>query len=317
MQTDIVYFKDARNMEEVDDNSVRLIITSPPYWNVKDYSLNGTQDLKHTEKIDGQIGDVDDFEKYIDEMVPVWKECERVLKPNGRLCVNTPLMPIAKEVLTTHYNRHIVDINAGIEHSILHKTGLFLFDMYIWNRTNWSKNLVWGSFPHPPNLFVRNAIEFITIYVKDGVPDPVSKEIRAKSKLSQSKFLEFTKQVWDLPVPNKADKAYGKHTAIMPKEMAERLVLLFSFYNDIVLDPFCGSGTTLEVAQRFKRKYIGYEIYESYKNVIKNKLDQLMIPFKNNDPRMVTEKSLFCKACNKFISPEFSFCPFCGKRREN
>jgi site-specific DNA-methyltransferase (cytosine-N4-specific) len=274
MKTDIVYYKDARKMEEVDDNSVRLIITSPPYWNIKDYSLNGTQDKSHSEHIHGQIGDITDYNEYINEMLSIWKECERVLMPNGKLCINVPLMPAKKEDLTTHYNRHLFDINSDIEQSILNGTNMFLYDMYIWNRTNSSKNLMFGSYPYPANFYALNNIEFITLYVKDGTPEPVDEHIKEKSKLTKEQFVEFTIQVWELPVPNKGDKAFGKHSAIMPKKIVERLVILYSFWGDVVLDPFCGSGTTLEVAQRLGRSYIGYEIYRSYEKVINNKLNE-------------------------------------------
>src|SRR3989338_165105 len=106
-----VHFKDARNMKELPDNSVQLIVTSPPYFNIKDYSLDGYQKNKRAEKIKGQIGDISDYKKYIEEMLSVWKECERVLRPNGKLIVNTPLMPMLKKNLDTHNNRHIFDIN--------------------------------------------------------------------------------------------------------------------------------------------------------------------------------------------------------------
>ena len=128
--------------------------------------------------------------------------------------------------------------------------------------------------------------------------------------MKQKDFLEFTKQVWNLPVPNKADKAYGKHTAIMPKEMAERLILLFSFCDDIILDPFCGSGTTLEAAQRLGRKYVGYEIYKSYKKVINNKLDQTTLPL------IMDKTDISCQSCGYILQPEFNFCPLCGKELE-
>lgn len=272
METDIVHYKDARHMKEVDDNFVRLIITSPPYWNIKKYDLDGSQESQHSEKAEGQIGDIKDYDEYLNEMLKIWKECERTLKPNGKLCINVPLMPAEKKVLNTHHNRHIFDINSGIEHSILNNTNLFLYDMFIWNRTNSSKGLIFGSYPCPPNFYAQNNIEFITIYVKDGKLEKISEEIKEKSKLTQDQFIEYTKQVWNLPVPNKGDKAFGKHSAIMPREIAERLIILFSFYKDIILDPFCGSGTTLDAAYKLGRKYIGYEIYRHYKKVINNKL---------------------------------------------
>ena len=92
-----IFFKDARKMDELPDNSINLIVTSPPYFNIKDYSLDGYQKNKKCEKTDGQIGDINNYKDYINEMLLVWKECERVLKPNGKLCINAPLMPMLKK----------------------------------------------------------------------------------------------------------------------------------------------------------------------------------------------------------------------------
>lgn len=268
-----VYFKDARKMKELPDNSVQLIVTSPPYFNIKDYSLDGYQKNKKTKKAVGQIGDISDYQKYIDEMVLVWKECERVLKPNGKLIINTPLMPMLKKNLVTHYNRHIFDINSDIEHSVLHKTGLFLMDVYIWNRTNPSKKLMFGSYPYPRNFYAQNTIEFITVFVKDGIPENnLPKKIKEQSKLTQKEWVEFTKQIWNIPIPGKGDMAFGEHSAIMPEEIVRRCVRLFTFVGDVVLDPFTGSGTTLKVAKELGRNFVGYEISKSYKDIIKLKL---------------------------------------------
>ncbi len=268
-----VYFKDARKMKELPDNSVQLIVTSPPYFNIKDYSLDGYQKNKKTKKAVGQIGDIADYQKYIDEMVLVWKECERVLKPNGKLIINTPLMPMLKKNLVTHYNRHIFDINSDIEHSVLHKTGLFLMDVYIWNRTNPSKKLMFGSYPYPRNFYAQNTIEFITVFVKDGIPENnLPKKIKEQSKLTQKEWVEFTKQIWNIPIPGKGDMAFGEHSAIMPEEIVRRCVRLFTFVGDVVLDPFTGSGTTLKVAKELGRNFVGYEISKSYEDIIKLKL---------------------------------------------
>jgi site-specific DNA-methyltransferase (cytosine-N4-specific) len=268
-----VFYKDARSMSEIPDGSVHLIVTSPPYFNIKDYSKDGYQVNKITEKKEGQIGDIEDYKQYIKEMLKVWKECERVLKPNGKLVVNVPLMPMLKKDLNTHYNRHIFDINADIEHSILNGTNLFLYDIYIWNRTNPSKELMFGSYPYPRNFYAQNTSEFITVYVKDGKADNyLPEEIREKSKLTENEWTEYTKQIWNIPIPGKDDIAFGKHSAIMPEEIVRRCVKLFTFIGDVVLDPFAGSGTTLKVAKELDRNYVGYEIMETYKNTIEQKL---------------------------------------------
>ncbi len=268
-----VFFKDARKMSEIPDNSVHLIVTSPPYFNIKDYSKDGYQKNQISDKKKEQIGDIQDYKKYIDELLLVWKECERVLKPNGKLVINVPLMPMLKKDFNTHYNRHIFDINADIEHSILNNTNLFLYDIYIWNRTNPSKNLMFGSYPYPRNFYAQNTSEFITVYVKDGKPDNnVPEEIKEKSKLTEREWVEYTKQIWNIPIPGKDDIAFGKHSAIMPEEIARRCIKLFTFVGDIVLDPFAGSGTTLKVAKELERNFVGYEIMETYKPIIEKKL---------------------------------------------
>jgi len=180
------------------------------------------------------------------ELLIVWKECERVLKPNGKLIINTPLMPMLKENFNTHYNRHIFNINGDIENSILKNTKLFLYDLFIWNRINPSKRLIFGSYPYPRNFYAQNTIEFINIFVKDGIPvNNLSVEIKERSKLTEKDWVEYTKQIWNIPVPNKKDIAFGKHLAIMPEEIVRRCVKLFTFESDLVLDPFTGSGTTL------------------------------------------------------------------------
>lgn len=271
--TDKVFFKDARKMTELPDNSVQLIITSPPYFNIKDYSLDGHQKIKNAKKEKGQIGDISKYEKYIDEMAIIWKECERVLKPNGKLIINTPLMPMLRKNMTTHYNRHIFDINSDIEHSVLSKTNLFLMDVYIWNRTNPSKRLMFGSYPYPRNFYAQNTIEFITVFVKDGKPENnLPKKIKDASKLTQKEWVEFTKQIWNIPIPGKGDLAFGEHSALMPEEIVRRCIRLFSFVGEVVLDPFAGSGTTLKVAKELKRSFVGYEISKSYEKIIMLKL---------------------------------------------
>ena len=271
-----VFYKDARKMTELPDNSVQLVVTSPPYFNIKDYSLDGYQKDTRSEKIRGQIGDIEDYKKYVNEMLQVWKECERVLKPNGKLVVNTPLMPMFKKVLDTHFNRHIFDINSDIEHSILNGTGLFLLDVFIWNRTNPSKKLMFGSYPYPRNFYAQNTIEFITVYVKDGPSENnLPKDIKEKSKLTEKEWVEFTKQIWNIPIPGKGDLAFGEHSAIMPEEIVRRCVRLFTYVGDTVLDPFAGSGTTLKVAKELKRNYVGYEISKSYERVMNLKLKSL------------------------------------------
>lgn len=260
-------------MDKVDSNSVHCIITSPPYFSIKDYSKDGRQEKKHSKKKKSQIGDITKFDQYINKLLKVWKECERVLVPNGKIIINTPLMPMLKRDMNTHFTRDIFDINAEVQQSILKNTSLHLMDTYIWNRTNPSKKLMFGSYPYPRNFYAQNTVEFITVYVKDGPSsNNIPKTRKAKSKLTQKEWVEFTKQVWNIPIPNKGDSAFGKHSAIMPEEIPYRCIRLFTYQGDVVLDPFAGSGTTLKVAKNLKRNYIGYEIMKMYKECIDQKL---------------------------------------------
>jgi site-specific DNA-methyltransferase (cytosine-N4-specific) len=268
-----VFFKNAQDMSEIPDKTVHLIVTSPPYFNIKDYAKDGFQEERMAESHSQQIGDINEYEEYISALVKIWQECERVLAPNGKLAINAPLMPMRRKDYDTHYNRHIFDLNADIEHSILKRTNLFLYDVFIWNRTNSSKRLMFGSYPYPRNFYAQNTSEFITIYVKDGKPNnDVGSKLKQKSKLTESEWREYTQQIWDIPIPSKDDLAFGKHSAIMPEEIVRRCIRLFTFAGDVVLDPMAGSGTTLKVAKELERNYIGYELMEVYKSVIEEKL---------------------------------------------
>jgi modification methylase len=306
-----VFLTDSRDMRELPDDSVGLIVTSPPYFNIKDYAKDGRQEKSHSDSHAKQIGDIADFETFIDELVTVWKECFRTLKPNGKLIINVPLMPMLKAEFTTHENRHIFDLNAAIQHSILKNIpGLFVLDTYIWNRTNPSKKLMFGSYPYPSNFYAQNTIEFIAVYVKEGKAVQPSKEIKEASKLSQEEWVEFTKQIWNFPIPGKGDLAFGTHSALMPEALAERCIRLFSFAGEIVLDPFTGSGTTLRVAKRLKRDYVGYEVMDSYEEIINKKVGKnVCIKVKRTEPKKIEQiknNEVDSKILNKVFNSDFS-----------
>ena len=288
-----VHYKSSTSMVEVETSSVDLIITSPPYYNIKDYSKDGFQNKQHSNSSIDDIGNLDTFENYIEQLLKVWTECERILKPNGKLCINVPLLPMLKKDLDTHHNRHIFDLQSKIQQSILDNTRLFLLDLYIWNRTNPSKKLMFGSYPYPRNFYAQNTTEFITIYVKDGTPiNNLPKEVKEASALTQKEWVEYTKQIWDIPIPNKSDIAFGEHPALMPEEIVRRCVKLYSFVGDTILDPFTGSGTTLKVVRELKRNYIGYELYPNYQTLIDAKLSQCAIEnsLDNSNKMQIMEK---------------------------
>ena len=276
---DQVFFKSSVDMAEVPPCAVDLVVTSPPYFCVKDYAQNGYQDAIHSERLEGDCSAIEDYEQYITALLKIWNECRRVLKPNGKLVINAPVMPMPKRLLSTHYNRDVFNIYSDIEHSILAAMDdVYLMDLYIWNRTNSTKRLMFGSYPYPRNLYAQNTVEFIGVFVKDGKPTKPDPTAKSLSVISEAEWLEFTKQVWDIPIPSKADVAWGKHSALMPEDIARRCIRMFSYVGDCVLDPFTGSGTTLKVAKQLDRHYIGYEIYENYGSVISEKLALISSP---------------------------------------
>ncbi|MGL2682435.1 Card1-like endonuclease domain-containing protein [Helicobacter pylori] len=242
MNINKVFYHSSTNMNEVPDNSVDLIITSPPYFNIKDYAKNGTQDLQHSTQHVEDLGALEKYEDYLLGLLKVWLECYRALKPNGKLCINVPLMPMLKKVLNTHYNRHIFDLHADIQHSILHdlnntlknKPKMFLLDVYIWKRANPTKRLMFGSYPYPRNFYAQNTIEFIGVFVKDGKPKQPTEEQKEQSQLTQEEWVEFTKQIWEIPIPNKNDIAFGKHAALsnLLYEHRSRIIPLYQRINN-------------------------------------------------------------------------------------
>ena len=243
--------------------SVDLIIISPPYFDIKAYG-NG----------EDQIGNIHVFDSYISKLLEVWCECQRVLVPNGKLVINAPSMPISKDAFDTHHNLHIYDINSAIQHSIIHDTGLYLYDTYIWARPNPTKTLMLGSYPFPGNLYAQNTVEYITVYVKDGIPKKRSIEEKEQSKLSKKEWLDYTKQVWNISVPHKRNESYGRYPALMPTEIARRCVRMFSFVGDTILDPMCGSGTTCKMAKLLGRNYLGIDISEEYCKIARERVMQ-------------------------------------------
>ncbi|MGL2371004.1 Card1-like endonuclease domain-containing protein [Helicobacter pylori] len=242
MNINKVFYHSSTNMNEVPDNSVDLIIASPPYFNIKDYAKNGTQDLQHSAQHVEDLGALEKYEDYLLGLLKVWLECYRALKPNGKLCINAPLMPMLKKVLNTHYNRHIFDLHADIQHSILHdlnntlenKPKMFLLDVYIWKRANPTKRLMFGSYPYPRNFYAQNTIEFIGVFVKDGKPKQPTEEQKEQSQLTQEEWVEFTKQIWEIPIPNKNDIAFGKHAALsnLLYEHRSRIIPLYQRINN-------------------------------------------------------------------------------------
>ena len=246
---------DSRCMRQVGDESVHLVITSPPYWQLKDYG-NGSQ-----------IGFDDSYEDYINNLNLVWNECHRVLHKGCRLCVNIGDQ-FARSV---YYGRYkVIPIRTEII-KFCETTGFDYMGAIIWQKVTTCNTTggatIMGSFPFPRSGILKIDYEFILIFKKLGTPPKVSREIKEKSKMTIEEWNRFFTGHWHIP-----GEKQDKHLAVFPEEVPRRLIKMFSFVNDTVLDPFLGSGTTSLAAKKLKRSSIGYEINPEFLPLIKDKL---------------------------------------------
>ena len=246
---------DSRNMAELQNKSVHLVITSPPYWQLKDY---GTSD---------QIGFDDSYEDYINNLNLVWKECFRVLNDGCRLCINIGDQ-FARSV---YYGRYkIIPIRTEII-KFCETIGFDYMGAVIWQKTTTMNTTggatIMGSFPYPRNGIIKLDYEFILIFKKLGETPIVSREIKEKSKMSKEEWNQYFTGHWNF---NGAKQ--DKHLAMYPEELPKRLIKMFSFVGDTVLDPFLGSGTTTLAAKNLNRNSVGFEINKKFLPIIKEKI---------------------------------------------
>jgi DNA modification methylase len=240
---------------EVADESVHLIITSPPYWQLKDYG-NGSQ-----------IGFDDSYEDYINGLNVVWNQCRRVLRKGCRLCVNIGDQ-FARSV---YYGRYkVIPIRTEIV-KFCETIGFDYMGAIIWQKVTTCNTTggatIMGSFPFPRNGILKIDYEFILIFKKHGAAPKVSRETKDKSRMTIDEWNQFFAGHWNIP-----GEKQDKHLAMFPKEIPRRLIKMFSFVNDTVLDPFLGSGTTSLAAKKLGRNSIGYEINPEFLSLIKDKL---------------------------------------------
>ena len=254
----------ASQLKHIPDACVALAVTSPPYWNVVDY------------QVDGQIGQVG-YREYLDQLVEVWRETTRVLIPNGKLAVVTPIMPIPKQQISDQHTRHLKNIAADIESSILDEIpGLHRYSLFVWKKQTTTK--MFGSYPYPPNIYEDNTIEFINVYVKDGPPPRISKSAKERSKLTQEEWLNLCMQIWPI-YPHDGKRSAG-HPAPFPVVLPQRLIMMYTFAadagsgfaGDIVLDMFNGSGATTLAAKATGRHWIGIDLSPKYCRQAENRL---------------------------------------------
>lgn len=246
---------DSRHMALIPDKSVHLVITSPPYWQLKDY---GT---------DTQIGFHDSYENYINHLNLVWAECNRILHDGCRLCINIGDQ-FARSV---YYGRYkVIPIRTEIIR-FCETIGMDYMGAIIWQKQTTMNTTgggaVMGSFPYPRNGILKIDYEFILIFKKQGkAPTPT---------IEQKKLSEMTKEEWNTYFASHWTFGGAKqdgHIAVFPEELPSRLIKMFSFVGETVFDPFMGSGTTALAARNLQRNSIGYEINPEFKTYYKEKV---------------------------------------------
>lgn len=247
---------DSRQMNLLPDRSVHLVITSPPYWQLKDYG------------IEKQIGFHESYESYINNLDLVWKECHRVLYPGCRLCVNIGDQ-FARSV---YYGRYkVIPIRTEIT-KFCETLGFDYMGAIIWQKVTTTNTTggatIMGSFPYPRNGILKLDYEFILILKKQGKPPKPTHEQKQLSKMSKEEWNTYFSGHWNFP----GVKQNG-HLAMFPEELPARLIKMFSFSGDTVLDPFLGSGTTSLAARNLWRNSVGYEINQEFIPKIKEKLN--------------------------------------------
>lgn len=242
---------DAREMDFLESESVHLVVTSPPYWTLKKYR-----------ETDGQLGYVADYEIFLDELDKVWRKCFDSLVPGGRLvCV------VGDVCLSRRNNngRHVVvPLHASIQERC-RKIGFDNLSPIIWHKiANAAYEVEGGSSflgkPYEPNSIIKNDIEFILMQRKPGGYRKPSLETRILSLISSVNHQKWFQQIW----MGLTGASTRRHPAPFPEELAERLIRMFSFVGDTVLDPFMGTGTTSTAAAKFGRNSIGVEIDSQY-----------------------------------------------------
>jgi site-specific DNA-methyltransferase (adenine-specific) len=245
-------------MDIVKDESVHLVVTSPPYWRLKDYG----------DSVEIGQGSAS-YEEYLSEICSVFEECVKKLVPDGKLIVN--IMPIFLTGKKSKFNRRVTKTVITDLETFMDSLGnMYFHSLFIWDKRKAARFSSWGSYPYPPNILASYPYEWIVVFSKEGKRVPVANEIKEVSTISHEEFTNWAQNsIWEF---QPASAKHEGHPAPFPEELPSRCIRLYSFVGDIVLDPFTGTGTTLAAARKLGRSSVGYEINPDYESLIRKKL---------------------------------------------
>lgn len=268
-----IYFGDSRALNKIEDKSVQLIITSPPYWQLKDYGSNN------------QIGFNNSYEEYINNLNLVWMECERILSEGCRLCIN-----IGDQFSrSVYYGRYkVVPIRTEIIR-FCETLKMDYMGAIIWQKATTMNTsgggAIMGSFPYPRNGILKIDYEFILIFKKLGNPPKPTLEQKENSIMTKEEWNQYFSSHW-----NFSGVKQSEHIAMFPEELPKRLIKMFSFFGETIFDPFLGSGTTTLAAKNLGRNSIGYEINKEFESIIKEKLNINQLSFDSDTIEFLEDK---------------------------
>jgi DNA modification methylase len=245
---DKIFLKASEKMDELPDCSIHLMVTSPPYNVGKEYDNNLT------------------LEEYRQFLERVWREIYRVLVPGGRACIN----------IANLGRKPYIPLHAFIVEDML-DVGFLMRGEIIWNKaSSSSSSTAWGTWLSPTNPTLRDIHEYILVFSKDVFN---RKRLSGKtSTISREQFLEFTKSVWTFSA--ESARKIG-HPAPFPVELPYRLIQLYTFKDDVILDPFAGSGQAAIAAIKTERHYVGYDISEEYVKLAERRIKDFLLEFKS------------------------------------
>jgi modification methylase len=260
-----LFVGDARTMEPLGSEEVHLVVTSPPYFNLIEYEGAAANDA--------QLGHLDDYEHFLDELNAVWRRCYDLLVPGGRMCVVVGDVCLSRKSAGRH---HVIPLHADIS-ARCRRIGFDYLTPILWSKIANMATEVGGSArflgkPYEPNAIIKTDVEYILLLRKPGNYRKPTAAQRALSLLEPDEHRRWFRSVW---TDVRGENRKAGHPAPFPAELAYRLIKMFSFVGDTVLDPFWGTGSTTVAAIDAVRSSVGFDIERKYLEIGRERLAQL------------------------------------------